>query len=211
MLEKCNYCGKTYECIGIHWGSKPEHQPEITNRQYEMLKGFLMSDGSIGKRDRNSPRYIIELSNKPCIFWIARELSNLNPRISKVEREEHKDSWRLTLSHKSFKEFADWYDSDGKKYPNNIELTPISFATWYAGDGTLDTPSRENRNKSRMRIKCMKESDDWSATKNALKSTGLELDPTYTINGIVSFGWEDTIEGLNYMPVISGYEYKWSL
>lgn len=211
MKEKCYTCENLYKQIGTHWGFKPDHQPALTDRQYHILLGFLLSDGSIGKRDRNSPRYILELSNRRCIFWVARELSNLYPNISKIERSEHKDSWRLTLSHEEFQEFADWYGSSGKLYPKNLELNSISVATWYAGDGTLDTPSREDRNESRARIKCMKEQEDWTAVDNAINGLPVDVEPTYTKNGIISFGFEDTVEILNYAEVISGYEYKWSL
>jgi len=209
MKEKCKSCGKMYRSVGTHWGHSTEHQPKLTEKQYEILLGFLMSDGSIGKRDRNSPRYIIELSNKDAIFWLGELLSNQYISISKNTRSVGKDSWRLTFSHHEFKNFASWYSSGEKEYPN-ITLTPYIMSGWYAGDGGLNNPNG-GRKEVQCRIRCKNEMDDWSAVDNILSTLPFSVNPTYTKNGNISFGWEDTIEILNYMPIVGGYEYKWTL
>jgi len=211
MKEKCKSCGGMYKDIGKHWGHDPTHQPPITPRQWEILKGFLLSDAHIGKRQRNSPRYVLELSNRSAAFWVAKEISNLYPRVSKRCRDEHKDSWRLTVSHESFSMFAGWYDTGIKKYPNNLKLTSVSMSTWYAGDGSLQLPKRDNRKEMQARITCNKESDDWSAVKSAIQSIDINLEPNYGRTGVISFTSDDTIEVLKYMEIVPGYEYKWSL
>ena len=209
MKEICKHCNTEYKSVGTHWGHSPEHQPKLTKKQYDILLGFLMSDGSIGKRSRNSPRYIIELSNKEAIYWLGNILSNQYINISKNERSVGKNSWRLTFSHHQFKDFVSWYNDGEKKYPK-IKLTPWIMSAWYAGDGGLNNPN-SGRKEVQCRIRCMNEMKDWSTVNSILSTLPMDVSPTYTKRGNISFGWEDTIEMLNYMPVVGGYEYKWTL
>jgi len=56
-----------------------------------------------------------------------------------VHPEEYNDIY-LTRTRRLpyFRRFKDWYTQDGKRFPDNLELTPVITKYWYVCDGTVN-------------------------------------------------------------------------
>lgn len=152
-------CGDHFKFIGNHWQGYPDHRPSFTDRQLDIIRGMLMSDGYLDSPTdgRNpllqirmtTPEYLEYLdqefgvlSNEYRIDMTAEENAERNRQTGfdvNAKAENYQDTYRLTTKrHPELKVFSSWYDSGKKIWPcDEIELTPTVLTHLYCGDGTL--------------------------------------------------------------------------
>ena len=119
-----------------------------------MVVGILMGDGCIDGSGKN-PRLIITMTSPNYLEYVAENFdilggdvrlyttaeenaknsrySGLNPN---ADSDNYSDIYRwCSIKHPELEEFAEWYESGGKMWPENIKLTPTVLKHWYCGDG----------------------------------------------------------------------------
>lgn len=224
MGHTCHRCGNKYDRLSLHWGMSDCSFPKITDTQREIITGLIMSDAHISKPSRNG---LIDISstNEKFIHHIdnilgviscgvnegpdsKRQKENYTRTNSGGELYEFNDVYRLhTHTHPEFGVMRDrWYTEDGKKYPEDLELTPTSARYWYAGDGGIQ--KRESGNH-RVQITCSNESDRSEFLLSIFDTT--PVSPNFSSDRL----YTSHNEGLKFLEWIGdsipGYEYKWEI
>jgi hypothetical protein len=154
MGTDCPACGEEYERLGQHWWGSPEHRPELTKHQHDVITGVLMGDGNIKLSDKNSSircwmtslnylEYLDDifgcLSTGVRLAKTAEEVaqgnrdSGFSPN-AKPENYSDQYYWQ-SRSLPELQQYADWYSSGKKVWPKDIKLTPTVLKHWYCGDG----------------------------------------------------------------------------
>lgn len=185
--------------------------PHITNRQFEILKGVLMGDGYLDRND-GKPRLTLITTNLEFLNWLKQELDVLAGSL-KVRNTENtgfeggKTQFRLnTVRHPELREL-NWYSTQ-KRYPDELELTPLLLKMWYVGDGGLHYYYKnDNSHRAELRISCLNEFDREDYLRELFSE--LPVNPWFSSPNI-EFGVEDTTHLLNWMGrPPSGFKYKW--
>lgn len=220
--EPCPNCNEEFINMGQHWKSSRCNYPELSRHQRDLLRGILMSDGSV-QFDGNN-RLKVNMTCEDFLEWLANELSEICPNRYPILQQtsyeakesarksfgddvcqdsEYKEKYQvLTRSHPFMNEFDDWYVPE-KKFPlNDLELTPAVAKMWYCGDGRLDM------SKERAEIACSNEADRIDAVADLIREKG--FDANTTINGAIRIPPRDTPEFLDWMgDPPPDFEYKW--
>lgn len=225
MTTKCPTCGDSFKALGTHWRYKPEHRPEFTDKQREIIIGLLMGDGTI--TSRHTPRLKAQMTNLEYLEYLQDEFGVLSIDISVARTAEegaaHSRNYENpnadpsdyndiydwgTRAHPSLSEYADWYIAGQKIWPENIELTPTVLKHWYCGDGHMNT----QRASPRLSIGIFNESDNASKLSSLFTEVDLPS-PRYNIydgNAMIRFTVDESREIWNYMgDPLPGFEYKW--
>jgi len=149
----CPDCGGKYGTLGRHF-SETSCSENLSERQYELIKGVALSDGYISWKD-TTPSMGVALTNRPALEWIDEQLApyshgvkdcasaELRASISRqsgfqpdASAEKYDDMWYvLTSSMESLRPMADWYSDDGKNIPSTVDISPESLRMWYICDG----------------------------------------------------------------------------
>jgi hypothetical protein len=229
MSATCPECDSEYKSLGNHWRYNPEHRPELSDYQKDVVTGLLMGDGSLDSRDGN-PILTVEMVNKEYLEELDRIFGVLSTGVkhkSSAEEEakralhsgfeatgdpsNYSDKYRLrTRSLPDLKEF-NWYTTGEKIWPSDIKLTQTVLKHWYAGDGSL------NNNGSRfyLEIHCSNEIDNKDKIGSYFDDIGISIDRWRDDNygkrrGAVVFNKESAEKLLSYMgDPLPGFEYKW--
>jgi len=224
MSEKCPQCGNTYKMITAHWtrSSNCAH-PEISKEKKELIQGLLMGDASVEDRG-SSGRMGISVTNKDFLLWIDEKLEHLSNGVknyytSEEQKERVSDNGTLpieqhhdfdtpyelkTKSHPYFKKLRSWYGSNGKRFPEDLELTPLKAKMWYCCDGSLIC-SKKQRPHARFYTK--NENDRLDVLVDYFHQKGLD---GRKYEGSVGFTAEETIKLLDWMgDPPPGMNYKW--
>lgn len=184
----CQECGKEVSRLGIHWYNQ-DHYPDLSQYERDLLRGLLLGDGSVSKR-------CIRVTNTNYEFlkWVGEELGILSSSV-----KEYSDRWMFnSRSHPFFGELRGWYSSGSKRFPEDLELSPIMVKMWYCGDGNLG--SRGNR----AQISTANEADRPEYLKRLFADVGLY--PTW--DGYkLSFQLEEFVDYVG--ESIPGMRYKW--
>lgn len=123
----------------------------ISTNQLDFIKGSILGDGSIGKRDRR--HFSVSHSENVQTFYntfIEKLLGNIS---SNVERISGHGSPMCGVYTKSLNEIEDIFEelyTHGIKTPNIEFLNKLnakSLAAWYMDDGTLTNHSGKNRRR----------------------------------------------------------------
>ena len=144
---------------------------------------------------------------KPFIEYLNEDIFPLLGSIRRVEPGENnvQMQYNLTTSvHPELSEFVEWYTSEGKVFPEDIELTPTILKMWYVGDGHLANHGK----RSFPIISAANESTNQKKLINYFESVGLSVRRTtwkdivleYTENG-------KFFEYIGNAP--PGFEHKW--
>lgn len=197
---ECPECGNLYGSMATHWRYNPDHRPEITERQHQILTGLLMGDGSISSGEGNT---LIRCENitRPFLRWLKSEMGVL----SKEVRPCSEDSfiW-YTCKHPGFNRYASWYSSGRKRYPPDLELTPMILKVWFCGDGHKIVP--EGR-RVKLSIACSNEIDRPSFLKGLFHNLGVT---PYVYEEEIVFDPDESQYLWDYMgDPLPGFEYKW--
>jgi hypothetical protein len=205
MSKKCNTCGRCFERIGGHYRYNRSHEPNITDRQHDILTGLLMGDGWV-HRHTKTPSLKVSVTERDFIEHIYDELEPLSMSVNKYD-----GMWCMsTTTHSKLQQYSDWYGNDGqKRFPENLCLNKVILKYWYCCDGSLVN----NKSYKHINIGMSNERERAGALCSMFKDVGL---PEPRVNkwsgGNAQLVWkkDESEQLLRYMgSPIEGYEYKW--
>lgn len=155
MIEmKCKQCGLNYyrvlsqilnskfcskACANL---SKTLKLPALSQRQLEIINGCLLSDGEISKprmkecgNARFSETHTIKC--KSYVEWLSKELNAWSGRVFEYTTKNGYDCCRVVSKrHRFWTQLRNkWYPDGVKRVPVDVQLTPLTLACWYCGDG----------------------------------------------------------------------------
>lgn len=235
-MEPCPQCGQSFELLGKHWNYSEDHRPNLSDKQYDIITGVLMGDGTLCKRKSGgaNPILRVKMISSNYLKYIDEIFGCLGTgvKIYKTAKENAKslrDSgfspsateescsdvyvWR-TRSHPEIREFSDWYSTGSKVFPNNIDLTPTVLKHWYCCDGNWD--NKDGRNY--IRISMTNEFGEKDKINKMFENVGLSKPSNYDCskpensNKRFTAQWNvDTSQELwDYMgEPLPDFEYKW--
>jgi len=232
MGEECPSCAKKYERLGTHWYYNPNCRPNFSNKQKQILKGLLMSDGTISKTKANS-WFVAEMCNKEYLKYLSKIFPVLSTDVDlkhtseesaersrkyglnpDAEKENYKDTyvWR-TKSHPYINNLEQWYSSGKKVWPTSLKLTPRVLKHWYIGDGHF----RKTKNYYAIKIAMDNERKNKRKIENYFKKQNLSKPDYWKVWNInnkqkCTARWnKDSSKKLfDYMgEAPPGFEYKW--
>lgn len=234
MTDTCPSCENHYKALGQHWRYNPTHKPNFTEYQKELITGVLMGDGTINTNTNANPRMRVTSITKDYLEYLdemfgvhslgvnlkttAEEAVDRNIKTEfspNAKVENYSDLYELrTRNNPELSEFADWYSSGKKKWPD-IKLTPIVLKNLYVCDGSF------NHRKSQVHISCSNEIDNKQKVENMFSRAGLSIDnwndKTRNVNGYEgSTSTSIVINKSNHKKFfdyigqpLPGFKYKW--
>lgn len=146
---------KKAQKLGITYKSRKHNKMfKINDEINGLIEGLLLGDAWVGSRNNNTAYLQIFQTkrNKEWLFTLKKifEDNNINCSDIKLRRRAMNkiiNKKRVfcnemygfnTSFYKTFFEYAiKWYPKGKKIVPNTVDLSPISLAQWYMGDGTL--------------------------------------------------------------------------
>jgi hypothetical protein len=220
----CEYCGGEYERISSHWNWNEDHRTSLSNHQREIVTGLLLGDGWLNRGNKNpfvgvetvSNKYLEYLDNEfgilstgVSMYRSAEENANRekgNNFISTNNKENYSNTYRWkTRSHPDLQEFADWYSTGEKVWPEDIELTPTVLKHWYCGDGNWNNSNSNNY----IRISTVNEIINVNKIDNMFVQSGLPSPSNYDGSNL-EFTVDDSKKLWEYMgEPLPDFEYKW--
>lgn len=229
----CPDCGEEYTDLGKHWYYSPDHRPSFTEHQREIIIGLLMGDGSIDTCNKN-PIIDIEMISPNYLEYLDEQFGCLTTGVSlkktaaesaqhnrdrefspNAKEENYSDMYRLrSRTHPELQEFADWYSSGEKVWPEDIELTPTVLKHWYCGDGHWHNSEANNC----ISIAMANEISNTNKIDEIFRNVGIQAPSNYssserkggsfTCNA--DFTVEQSKELWEYMgKPLPDFEYKW--
>lgn len=224
-MEKCPDCKCEFTRLGSHWAISDCDYPSFTNEQRNIITGVLMGDGWIkNKRDRN-PYFAVSMINEDYLDYLNNKLSLHAVGVShtrsaeesasmakksglhkSAESENYNDLFTLrSRSNPNLKEFAEWYDSGEKVFPDSINMNPTVMKHWYICDG-------HKHRDGYIQIGVSNEKENFDKLCEYFNSSGLPEPKLnkYNNNAIIRWTVDESKDLLEYMGnSITGFEYKW--
>lgn len=221
--EECPKCGAEKEMLTTHWKmSNSCSAPSLDDRQKELLKGMLMSDGSVEKQG-NYAKFSYYGTNIDYMKWLVEELGVFSNELrlsvdGKTKYDYSPDFYsEIPSDYYTFtvkatpevKKFAEWYSTGIKKIPENIELTPEVCRAWYCGDGTLVWSEKWNQ-VNEIVIGCSNEKENLDIWDNKFQQLGFS---SFIVKrGLIGISKESVKEFLEWLgKPPSGMSYKWEI
>lgn len=208
---ECYSCGEDYKRLSLHWRRGSCDYPTLTDHQRELVKGLVMGDGYVKRRENSPCQVRAEMTNRTFLEAFHDALQPLSAsvkdyRTAKENAERngcdtsygYSDSYHyISRTAPTFNEFGEWYSGGKKVWPEDLELTPASLAILYVCDGTLDgrTPS----------ISCVKEMERPEYVESLFENLGIEASMTGHHVRLDPQQFFETVGG----PV-AGFEEKWN-
>lgn len=187
----------------------------LTSRQHSLIKGTLMGDGCVNRRndDNKNPQYRIVMKNEEFIRWLADELQPLTSSV-KDRTGEYADTLDnpqyilTTYSHPLLQQYADWYKSGEKRWPLDKTFSALELKMLYVTDGSP-----------------VKHTDNWAAKISAINECDRKEDVSQMFSREldIDISWHSSDkdrDGVIYIPSadadiifeqepVPGFEYKW--
>jgi len=233
MTVECPQCGENFELVGSHWSqSSTCDYPRLTQKQREITVGLLMGDGNVDQKGGYNPRIRSEMASKDYLKYIDSQFGILGVGVSlsstaeesckqrqdrgfNAQPENYSDVyiWR-SRHHPEFKQFAEWYSSGKKVWPEDIELTPTVLKHWYCGDGSWD----DSGSHSRIQIAMSNEVENTQKVDEIFEKSSLPSPSNYNIydrndrkkDCTAQFTKEQSEELWKYMgKPLPSFQYKW--
>lgn len=225
---ECPYgeCSNLYSNLGRHWDLNPAHYPNIEDRQYEVLTGLLMGDGSLNSYGKNS-YFVCNMITKEFLEWLDDEMGVLGTGVQLKNTSKEQAEWSRrsgnnpdalkenynpiytwnSRCHRGFNKYQKWYESGNKKYPVDLVLTPLVLSVWFCGDGSL---VKRDGVRPHIQISC---SNELGASDGRSKIVDLFSDipvsPKFDFQ-IFRFGVDDSEWLWDWMEgPLPGFRYKW--
>lgn len=121
---------------------------KLNAKQKELIIGKLLGDGHLETQNKGQTyRFKIEhsINQKDYVDWLFEEFKDWTMTLPKIkicesQGKTYQKYWFNTISHSSFRFYAQQFYRDGKKViPKLIHrwLTPLSLAVWFMDDGSL--------------------------------------------------------------------------
>lgn len=198
---ECPQCGVLVEQMGTHWSNSLECEcPELDDRKRDILSGIVMGDGHINRQ--NTPYLQVGLKGREFLEWVYDELEYLSAGIT--HDQTNGLYYYRTISADIFDDFAEWYDSGSKRFPD-LDLTPRMAKVWYCCDGHLDWSS--GRQNAVLKISVVNEVDRSELLFELFREHG--FDPRITGHQLY-FTADETKDVLEWMgDSLPGFEHKW--
>lgn len=143
MADKCPTCGEEFYVVGKHIHSCG--YPKLSDKKKDILKGCLMGDASIDRRDGdNNARWTLYNTNHDYLKYVEDKLGVLASTRMKEDKEflPQKTTYATGMTHPWLENLAGWYSTGEKVFPESIELTPTVLKHWYCCDGNTDVSER---------------------------------------------------------------------
>lgn len=228
MTEVCPSCGGEYSGVSYHWRGSPEHRPNFTDIQHQIITGILMGDGSINTTSSN-PRLVCASTTPKYLEYLEEAFGLLsngvrlrkNPEEAaqqdrdsgfnkNADAQDYSAKYAFrTKCHPGLGEYAEWYSSGEKEFPDSIDLTPVVLKHWYCGDGTYDNKNSHNR----IRIAMFNEREHKPRIEAMFSKSGLpEPDLWNESHKDCSAVWsvKQSSDLFEYMgDPLPGFGYKW--
>lgn len=203
MKVECPKCGEKHEenRIGYHWSMRCD-PPSLDHRQEQIVTGLMMGDASA----TSNQQVVCGMTTEEFLEWVDDEMGLVSTGCRFYRSAEEvpmatKDIYRLTLRNiPDIQKFSYWYDSGQKRFPEDLELTPLIAKVWYACDGSLlggqeGYPSFGVTNEL-----------DRSEFLIALMD-GIGFESTVTGQSLMIYETEEFLDWMG--DPVPGFEYKW--
>jgi len=202
--KECYDCGDEYKSVGQHYQQNEScTYPDITDRQRKIITGLLMGDATM---ERNGINPALVAYNKNSVFqgWVWQELKGLRSRVMKNSN----DVWCVrTWSHPGLQEWAGWYKSGDKRFPEELNLTPLIAKVWYCCDGGLSFGGHYTTHATPS-FGVTNEKDRLDFIKSLFDDVPVQV--RTESRGIVAISADDRDSFLEWMgDPLPGFEYKW--
>ncbi len=217
--QQCPNCKKEFISVGSHYSQSKCGYPDISDRQEEVCIGMLMGDAYINEHsDSGNSMLRTKMINKEFLDWLSDELLEISSNLelvmtasesfddasSRFENsvtcsDNYSDIYEYrTIRHPYFNELREWYSCGKKRFPDNLELTPLIAKLWYVCDGSWD---------NRVSIY----SDNESSRPEYLKSLFKNWDVKWQdSSNAIRFTRSDSDDFLSWIgEPVPGFEYKW--
>lgn len=221
---ECPSCGSEYEQLGTHWQWNPEHRPTPTQEQMEILDGILMGDGTIQKNAGHNHIRLTSIT-KDFLDWYDEKMGVFTTGVfdlvsgeemaahnrergfrPNAKAENYSDQYYVnTRSHPKFNSYDDWYVGSDKRYPDELELTPLRMKMWYVTDGNMS--KRRENHRPAVRIACTNENDRKGFIISMLEDAGFDATWADETNIYLTVGESEKFYEYIGEPV-PGFEYK---
>lgn len=223
--KRCPDCGVAQERLSRHW-RETACSPPLTDRQRQIITGLVMGDASALPHGAGYYIQAVGASN-PFMQWIDDELGvwsvgvrdgatgdDLLRRSLKhgdrivTEASTFRDQYTVqTVTHPVFGEWRDWYDSGEKRFPDNLELTPLIANVWYACDGGLKWSKTDGRRYCTVAYTVANEADRIETIAELFEAVGFSAN---SHGNTVSIPMGETDSFLSWLSdPIDGYAYKY--
>jgi len=193
-----------------------------------------MGDGSVDRGKRKNPRLIANMTSQNYLEHIDEMFEMLGKGVSltttaeesvnnvrnsgfrptaKVEDYHDLYRWR-SMRHPELQEFAEWYSTGEKVWPEDIELTPTVLKHWYCGDGHWNNSGTSNH----IEISMANEVENIDKVEKIFDNASLPSPSNYmtckrndgTKRCEARFSVEQSKELWEYMgEPLPDFEYKW--
>ncbi len=227
--EQCPNCGSWYQRIASHWGQSSCDHPPISEKKWEMCKGLMMGDGSLGNKNRKNCNIYIGNTNVTFLEYLqdefgwlastfcqrvtAQKVANqLNGRVignreRNTQPEDCVDAYNLvTRSHPVFNHFEQWWMTGEKVFPQ-IEYTKPLLRMWWVSDGSFDWKSLNN---CRIQFASRNEASRPENIIQSFKDIGFDCSlHSDSLFSLPVSQTEDFFDYIGHDPV-PGFEYKWA-
>lgn len=226
--SECPECFGEYEQLGKHWAVGSCDYPNLTSRQMEIVTGMVMGDGYIHNHSTGkNPHFRTNMTNRRFLEWLDSELGCFSKGVSLAKtaqqsadsakkagfvpdaREENfSDQYYVkSVTLPCLQQFGDWYGTGNKRFPADIELTPLITKVWYCCDGCYFHSDRENN--PRLSIGVSNEIERSDFLKGLFRDiTG---EPGLYSDSLV-FNGDQAGKLLEYMgEPLPGFKYKWGV
>lgn len=213
---KCHDCGGNFSAIGHHWGLSDCGFPEISQHQFEVMTGLLMSDGNVYvPTNAHKPVFrctMKSLSQKFINYLSNSVLGDISISVDEYKSGGYETVGMRTVCHPKLEKFLQWYKT-GEKIWNycDIELTPTVLKYLYVGDGTYNTISSHDY----LSISAANEYDRSDEVSNLFQDIGFNPSIHKGISNNskylnIQFSKKESRDLFEYMgEPLPSFEYKW--
>jgi len=226
----CHECESTYERPGYHWSNGSCQYPEMPDDKSSLVLGLMLGDGTL-RTHTSDPFVQTYMINEEFLEWIDGELEWLSTGVSlyrtaersaslsrdnghpdAVEENYHDVYVMQTRTMPQFQRYESWYaNSERKRFPDGLVLSPIEAKVWYACDGSLNWDRRYPNSRPHATIGVRSEMDDIGKVLSMFSESTFGTTPRVDENTI-RFSVDETEDFLDWMGESPpGFEYKWTM
>jgi len=234
MTTECPTCNEEFDTVGMHWCHSADcTYPEFSEYQKEVITGLLMGDGYVLRTEGGNPQIRAEMITEEYLQYLDTQVfpvvgsgvslfrtaeesfENTSKEFSPNKKlERYSDVYRwMTKCNPNIDEYAEWYSSGEKVFPDDIELTQTVLKHWYCGDGSYNT----SQHNGHIAIGCSNEIERKEQLREIFSSKGCQ--PTFQISERnkkdgkimkIRFTKQESEKLFEYMgKPLPGFEYKW--
>lgn len=137
-LDSCPQCDEVKKSYPQHWNRSAScTYPSLSDELHQIVRGILLSDGSLEGRERAKLR--VETTSKPLGEWLYDALGLLSGGLRQYRNQPpDSDVYRVSsLAHPGLNQYRDWYDGSQQRIPEPDCLDSTGMTVFYALDGSL--------------------------------------------------------------------------